>query len=150
MMALEVKEKEERKEKPKLYVIDSRCVPIAEEELQRGVAVLQQEITLEEARILVSGGFISAVRNEFNAELLSGILNTYVPCNKSAVFLHPGDIALLFILHDPARIDYTLVFAHVITPVRVNLEETIKEIEDKYKDFRKSMLDTSHPKKRKR
>ncbi|RSN78344.1 MAG: hypothetical protein DSO07_10145 [Thermoproteota archaeon] len=149
MMALEVKEKEERKEN-KLYVIDSRCVPIAEEELQRGVAVLQQEITLEEARILVSGGFISAVRNEFNAELLSGILNTYVPCNKSAVFLHPGDIALLFILHDPARIDYTLVFAHVITPVRVNLEETIKEIEDKYKDFRKSMLDTSHQKRRKR
>jgi len=150
-MALEVKEKEERKEKPKLYVIDSKCVPIAKEELQRGVAVLQQEITLEEARILVSGGFISAVKNEFNAELLSGILNTYVPCNKSAVFLHPGDIALLFILHDPARIDYTLVFAHVITPVRVNLEETIKEIEDKYKDFRKSMLDTpSYPKRRKR
>ena len=56
------------------------------------------EVSLEEARSLVKGGFVSAVGHQATADALTLLLQVPVPFNRVQVFLGPGDSILAFSL----------------------------------------------------
>jgi len=55
-----------------------------------------QSITLEKARELLGEGFISAIRYQWDADLLRDLLGFYVQINRGAVRLELGDRAVVF------------------------------------------------------
>ena len=60
---------------------------------------LEGPISVEEARELLSGGFVSAVGHAGTAELLSDLLGVNVPVNRMEVQMQPGDRALVLRLN---------------------------------------------------
>ncbi len=57
---------------------------------------LEGPITIEQAKVLVSGGFVSAVGHAATAELLSRLLGVDVPVRRVRAEMRPGDQALVF------------------------------------------------------
>ncbi len=54
-----------------------------------------RRISLEEASKLLKGGFVSAVRYQWDADMLRDLLGTYVPINRQEVRLEVGDSAVV-------------------------------------------------------
>lgn len=54
------------------------------------------KITPEEAKSVLTNGFISAVGHEGTAKVLSTILGIPVPTNRVAITMQPGDRAIVF------------------------------------------------------
>lgn len=52
-------------------------------------------LSLEAARVLLAGGFVSAIGHEGAARLLTRLLGVEVPVNRVAVALQAGDSALV-------------------------------------------------------
>ena len=52
----------------KLYLLSTGFVPVAEEELEKGVDILQYKISVDAAKNLLKQGFISAVGHESTAK----------------------------------------------------------------------------------
>ena len=85
-----------------LFVLNSLIVPINFQKHPQ-IFVRFKKITVEEAKgILKSETFTSAVGHAATAEILSTILETPIPVNRTQVFLEPGDKALHFVL--PVRL----------------------------------------------
>jgi len=91
--------------------------------------VRARQISLEEARTLLQGGFLSAVGHKATAELLTSVLGVPVPENRIAVSLREGDMAIAFLLskrlpegmviHSPEelnQIGYTFWLYEVLPP----------------------------------
>ncbi|MEN3001867.1 MAG: YddF family protein [Armatimonadota bacterium] len=57
-------------------------------------------ITVEEARALVSNGFVSYIGHESTAQVLSEILGVEVPVNRAVYVQQVGDRAIVFKLRD--------------------------------------------------
>lgn len=53
-------------------------------------------ITVEEAKNLLQGGFVSAIGHTSTAELLSTLLGMTIPTNRVRIEMQPGDKALVF------------------------------------------------------
>ena len=81
----------------KMYLLSTGYVPVRLEE-HRKVIVVQRLIGVEEAKQLLSKGFISAVGHQSTAEIMSVVLGIPVQYNRVQVFLEPGDEAICFVL----------------------------------------------------
>ena len=55
-----------------------------------------EPLSVEDARILLSGEFISAIGHEATTKLLSRILGVEIPVNRVRIAMEPGDVALVF------------------------------------------------------
>ena len=56
-----------------------------------------KQIDVEEARTLISSGkFISAIKYQWDADLLRDILGVYIPINRGEIKLEVGDVAVVF------------------------------------------------------
>ncbi|PYB68555.1 hypothetical protein DMB44_04265 [Thermoplasma sp. Kam2015] len=53
-------------------------------------------ISVEEAKELISNGFVSAIGHEGTAVVLSEILGTKIPMSRVAIKMQPGDKAIVF------------------------------------------------------
>lgn len=58
------------------------------------------KISPEEARALLSDGFVSAVGHEGTARLMSGIIAVDIPYNRVPIYMLPGDKAVVLWLLD--------------------------------------------------
>jgi hypothetical protein len=79
------------------YVLNTLIVPVNFDESPEAVVKVRR-ITVEEAREILSGGFISAVGHEATAKLLSQLLGIEIPAIRQAIFMKPGDKAVHFFL----------------------------------------------------
>ncbi len=57
-------------------------------------------ITLEEALSALKGGFVSAVRYQWNADMLRDVLGIWVPINRADIRLEVGDMAVVVELRE--------------------------------------------------
>ena len=55
-----------------------------------------ESITVEEARKILSGGFVSAIGHKGIAEFLSKLFEIDVPMNRIEIRMQPGDIAVVY------------------------------------------------------
>jgi hypothetical protein len=76
----------------KTYLLSSMIIPIPFE--YKSAMAVVEEVSVEEARAILEGGFISAVGHEATARFLSRILGLEVRPSREAVFLHEGDVAI--------------------------------------------------------
>ena len=60
----------------------------------RSAMVVVEEVSVEGARAILEGGFVSAVGHEATARFLSRVLGLEVRPSREAVFLHEGDVAI--------------------------------------------------------
>jgi hypothetical protein len=64
--------------------------------LNAGVVIKASPISLEEAKTLLSEGFVSAVGHESTARVLSMLLGTEVPFNRAQISIKEGDVIVSF------------------------------------------------------
>jgi len=76
----------------RVYLLSSMVVPIPFE--CESATVTIEEVSVEEARAILEGGFISAVGHEATARFLSKILGIEVRPSREAVYLHEDDVAI--------------------------------------------------------
>jgi len=93
----------------KVYILSSSIVPIPFK--YKSAEVSLREITLEEAREILRGGFISAVGHESTAVFLSKILEIDVRPSRETVYLELGDSAI------------AIQFSERIGKIELSLEE---------------------------
>jgi len=74
-----------------LYLLSTRMIPVV---LDGPHTITVQPVTCEEARSILSGGYVSAVGHEGTAQVLSALLGIVVPPNRIAVEMRPGDEAV--------------------------------------------------------
>jgi len=80
---------------PRTYLANAfslSMIPLTE----KPVTVKFRKISLEEARAMLSNGFISAVGHPATAAALSKILGVNVPTNRVAITLEPGATLIVF------------------------------------------------------
>lgn len=56
------------------------------------------KITADEAKELLSKGFVSAIGHEGTAQLLTKLLGIPIPSNRIAVYMQKGDVGIHFFL----------------------------------------------------
>ena len=61
----------------------------------QGGTVRVAPLTVEEARALLAGGFVSAVGHADTAAILTGLLGLTVEANRINVLLSPGDLLIV-------------------------------------------------------
>ena len=76
----------------RVYLLSSMIIPISFE--YESATVTIEEVSVEEARAILEGGFISAVGHEATARFLSKILGIEVRPSREAVYLHEDDVAI--------------------------------------------------------
>lgn len=76
----------------RVYLLSSMIIPISFE--YKSATVTIEEVSVEGARAILEGGFISAVGHEATARFLSRILSLDVKPNRETVYLHEGDEAI--------------------------------------------------------
>jgi len=108
-----------------VYVLNTLVVPVNFDEY-REVVVVMRRVSVEEAREVLKGGFVSAVGHEATAKLLSQLLGVEVPYSRATVYMKPGDKAIHFFLktrlpegkvltlEELKRLDYWLVLSQVV------------------------------------
>jgi hypothetical protein len=77
----------------KIYVLNSLIVPIDFEKNPK-VQVKLSRISVQEAKGLLKGDFISAIGHEGSAQVLSQLLGIKIPVNRISVFFEKGDIGV--------------------------------------------------------
>jgi len=107
-----------------LYVLNTLIVPINFDETPQAKIKLRR-ISVEEAKEILAGGFVSAVGHEATAKVLSQLLGIQVPMERRTIFLKPGDRAIHFFLKvrlpegailsedELRKLDYWLVLSEV-------------------------------------
>jgi hypothetical protein len=55
-----------------------------------------ESISVQDARLLVQNGFISAIGHESTAQILSALLQQPVACQRISITMQPHDKALVF------------------------------------------------------
>jgi len=64
------------------------------------VTIKVRKLTVEEAREVLSGGFISVVGHEVTARVMEKLLGIKVPINRTTIRLSKGDVLVVFqLLH---------------------------------------------------
>jgi len=81
----------------KVYLLSTGYVPVQMDRHGK-IVLVQRTVGVQEAKQLLSNGFISAVGHQSTAEIMSVVLGIPVPYNRAQVFLEPGDEAVCFIL----------------------------------------------------
>ena len=81
----------------KKYLLSTGFVPVDLEKWKK-VVVVQRIVSTQEAKQLLSNGFVSAVGHQSTAEIMSMLLGIPVPYNRVQVYLEPGDEAVCFVL----------------------------------------------------
>jgi hypothetical protein len=76
----------------RIYLLSSMIVPIPFE--YKSAIVTIEEVSVEEAKAILEGGFISAVGHEATAKFLSRILDLDVRPNRETIYLHEGDVTI--------------------------------------------------------
>jgi hypothetical protein len=85
-------------------------------------------ITVDEARMLLAEGFISAIGHEATANFISQILGVSIPVNRIAITMKPGDKALVFQLLQRLPEGRVLSFEELqAVPYRLGLLEMLGE-----------------------
>jgi hypothetical protein len=85
-------------------------------------------ISIDEARMLLAEGFISAIGHEATANFISQILGINVPVNRIAISMRPGDKALVFQLLQRLPEGRVLSFEELqAVPYRLGLLEMLVE-----------------------
>jgi hypothetical protein len=109
------------------YLLNTLITPVDFDKFSE-VKIKLRRVTVEEAREILSGGFISAVGHEATARVLSQLLGIQVPMERRTIFLKPGDKAVHFFLKSRLpegvvldeeqlrRLDYWLVLSEVQAP----------------------------------
>ena len=110
----------------KVYLMSTMITPV---DLDHGPqAVRLRKASVDEARVVLGGGFISAVGHAGTAEVLAQLLGTPVPANRITVRMSPGDRAVHFALKtrlpegavlsasELAALEYDLVLSEVLAP----------------------------------
>lgn len=82
-----------------VYVLNTLLIPV-DFDRHKEADVRVSKITVDEARELLRGGFVSAVGHQGTAELLSRILNIPIPTQRISVYFEPGDIGVHFFLKE--------------------------------------------------
>jgi len=107
-----------------VYVLNTLIVPINFDQYPTAV-VKFKKITVEEAKEILKGQFISAVGHEGTAKLLSQLLGIQIPYNRATIFMKKGDRAVHFFLKqrlpegkvlsedEVKKLDYWLVLSEV-------------------------------------
>jgi len=80
-----------------VYILNTLIVPVNFDETPEAKVRLRR-ISVEEARAILAGGFISAVGHEATAKLLSQLLGVEIPAIRQTIFMKPGDKAVHFFL----------------------------------------------------
>jgi len=81
----------------KVYLFNTLVVPINFDQYSNATVVLSR-ITVQEARAILSHGFVSAIGHEGTAQVLSQLLGISIKANRVTVFMQPGDIGVHFFL----------------------------------------------------
>ena len=81
-----------------LYVLNSLITPINFQKYPHATIKFKLIATEEAKNLVKTYPFVSAIGHEATAEILSMILETHIPTNRTQVFLEPGDKALHFYL----------------------------------------------------
>jgi hypothetical protein len=109
------------------YVLNTLITPVDFDEFSE-IKIRLRRISVEEARQIISDGFISAVGHEGTARLLSQLLGIQIPAERRTIFMRPGDKAIHFFLkvrlpegvildeEQLRRLDYWLVLSEVQAP----------------------------------
>lgn len=82
-----------------IYVFNTLVVPINFEKYGK-VSVVLERISVEEAKSLLKGEFVSAIGHQATSEVLSELLGIEVPVNRIAVFMEIGDVGVHFFLRE--------------------------------------------------
>jgi hypothetical protein len=112
-----------------LYILNTIALPLNYDTVHEATITVKR-VTLDEAKRLVktASRVVSAVGHESTAQLLSRLLCVTIPFNRQAVYLHPGDCALHFVLKtrlpegrvldesELLKLDYWLVFSEILLP----------------------------------
>jgi len=80
-----------------VYVLNTLIVPVNFDETPEAKVKLRR-ISVDEARAILEGGFVSAVGHEATAKLLSQLLGIQIPTIRQTIFMKPGDRAIHFFL----------------------------------------------------
>jgi hypothetical protein len=108
-----------------VYILNTLIVPVNFDEAAEAKVKLRR-ITVEEARQILSSGFVSAVGHEATAKLLSQLLGIQIPMERRTIFMKPGDKAIHFFLktrlpegtilgeEELKKLDFWLVLSEVI------------------------------------
>jgi len=81
----------------KVYLLSTGYVPVQMDRHGK-IVLVQRIVSTQEAKQLLSNGFISAVGHQSTAEIMSVVLGIPVPYNRVQVYLEPGDEAVCFVL----------------------------------------------------
>jgi hypothetical protein len=81
----------------RMYLLSTGYIPVQLEKWKK-VVVVQRIVSVQEAKQLLSNGFVSAVGHQSTAEIMSQILGIPIQYSRQSVFLEPGDEAICFVL----------------------------------------------------
>jgi hypothetical protein len=109
------------------YLLNTLITPVDFDKFSE-VKIKLRRVTVEEAREILSGGFISAVGHEGTAKLLSQLLGINIQAERRTIFMKPGDRAIHFFLKtrlpegvvlsedELRKLDFWLVLSEVQAP----------------------------------
>jgi len=80
-----------------VYLFNTLVTPVNFDEVNEAKISLRK-IDIEEAKQIMSKGFISAIGHEGTAQLMTKILGIQIPVNRITVFMKPGDRGIHFFL----------------------------------------------------
>jgi len=80
-----------------VYILNTLITPIDFDKVSEAI-VKFRKISIEEAKSILSNGFVSAIGHEGTANLLSRILEIQIPSNRITVFMKSGDKGVHFFL----------------------------------------------------
>jgi len=82
--------------KAKLFIANAFSLNMLGALPPEGLTLTARPLSLEEARSLLQGGFISAVGHESTAKVITTLTGVEVPPNRVAITLSPGDRVVVF------------------------------------------------------
>jgi hypothetical protein len=81
---------------PKVFISNAFSISMLGVIPQQGLTVKVRPISLEEAKAVLQGGFVSAVGHASTAEVIAALTGVEVPVNRVAITVRPGDKILVF------------------------------------------------------
>lgn len=108
-----------------VYLLNTLMTPIDYSDPNTSAVVTFERITIDEAREILSKGFISVIDHEGTAQVLSHILDMEVQVNKINIYMNENDEGIHFVLKEGlsegkilsaeelVQLDYLLVHSKV-------------------------------------